>query len=54
MNQLRILRDTAEKLNEGDWTPERRSGFANEIKIVFNQIAQEAQAADLNFDSGPG
>jgi hypothetical protein len=52
VTKLSSLRDRGATIE--DWTPERRIEFASEATILFNVVAQEIQAADPNFDSGPG
>ncbi len=51
---LEEIRDKASKIQESEWTQPNREKFANEVKITFNNIAQAVQAADPNFNSGPG
>jgi hypothetical protein len=48
-----LIEQTA-NLQVDQWTPDKRQRVAAEVKTLFNVVAQIAQKADSNFDSGPG
>lgn len=55
LNQLKELIQRTTPLQEADWANlEQRALYANQVKIIFNMIAQLVQSADPNFNSGPG
>ncbi len=54
LSQIRQLIIQTNDLQENQWIPEKRQRVASEVKSVFNTVAQIAQKADPDFDSGPG
>lgn len=55
ISKIEQLIQVTKHFSEQDWNEaNRRQQYAREVTILFNVIAQEIQAGDPNFDSGPG
>lgn len=53
VSRFRILMQNAQNLDESYWTEGQRQSVAHELQILFNTIAQIAQANDPDFKPDP-